>query len=169
MYFSVLSFASITFAQNSSKHFEIASYYDELYCSAVLRSCLAAIPLLCMKSWGKFFGLRSVIVHLQSSTLKAGSFFSSSSAGGYCYCSSSSSPSPGFFTSTGSGSGNSSYWTSYSSIYSFSELNYSPIQAWTSPICLSIWNNSSMKRSSRRSSSKINLPELQNPSSKIYF
>lgn len=158
MYLSVLSLASMTLPQNSSRHLLIASYCEELYYSAVLNSCLAEMPFDCINSYGKFFGLLSEIVHLCSSILKAGSFFSSSS-----------SPSPTGFFSTTTGSGNSSYYISYSSMYSFSELNYNPITAWTSPICLSIWNNSSINLNSRRSLSNINFPELQNPSINTYL
>jgi hypothetical protein len=89
----------MTLAQNSSRHLEIASYYEELYYSAVLTSCLAATPLVCMNNYGKFFGFLSVIVHFQSSTLNLGFLLSSppsSSAGGYSYSSSSPSPSPLF-------------------------------------------------------------------------
>lgn len=169
MYLSVLSLASMTLPQNSSRHLLIASYCEELYYSAVLNSCLAEMPLDCINSYGRFFGLLSEIVHLCSSILKAGSFFSSSSSAGGCLSSSSSSPSPTGFFSTTTGSGNSSYYISYSSMYSFSELNYNPITAKTSPMCLSIWNNSSINLNSRRSLSNINFPELQNPSINTYL
>ena len=106
--------------------------YPSVYCRlcayAVFTSC-AEIPLLCINSYGRFLGLLSVTVHLQSSTLNAGPFFSpspspplsagASSAGG----SSPSSPSPTtfFYVNDGcSGFSNTSYSISFSSMYSFS-------------------------------------------------
>lgn len=129
----------------------------------------APIPLLCINSYGRFLGRRSVTVHLQSSTLKVGFFFSPSSSAGGCSSgiSSPSSPTCLFLATTISGSGNISYSISFSSVYSSSASNYNPTIACTSPICFSIINNSSMKRSSSLFSSYVKSAELLNPSSRM--